>query len=161
MLTSYYAIPFATNFPPAVVRTDLVAVGLLNQAAAYSASYDLIHQFDPEAQVGFALNMYSWRGGDPTNPGDQQTAADFSDFYNRWFPDAVLRGEVDANFDGVITADEIHPELAGKADYAEELTDLQLDQVAKNPKTRVTSFASTRSAFLADAARKVIEWHPI
>jgi beta-glucosidase/6-phospho-beta-glucosidase/beta-galactosidase len=109
MLTSYYAIPFATNFPPAVVRTDLVAVGLLNQAAAYSASYDLIHRFDAQAQVGFALNMYSWRAGDPTNPGDQQTAADFSDFYNRWFPDAVLRGEVDANFDGVITADEIHP----------------------------------------------------
>jgi beta-glucosidase/6-phospho-beta-glucosidase/beta-galactosidase len=83
MLTSYYAIPFATNFPPAVVRTDLVAVGLLNQAAAYSASYDLIHRFDAQAQVGFALNMYSWRAGDPTNPGDQQTAADFSDFYNR------------------------------------------------------------------------------
>lgn len=39
--------------------------------------------------------------------------------------------------------------LAGKADYAEELTALQLDQVAKNPKTRVTNFASTRGAFLA------------
>ena len=117
MLTSYYAIPFATNFPPAIVRTDLVAVGLRNEAAAYSASYDLIHQLDPNAQVGFALNMYSWRGGDPTNPRDQQAAADFSDFYNRWFPDAVLKGEVDANFDGVITPDEVHPELAGKADY--------------------------------------------
>jgi len=117
MLTSYYAIPFATNFPPAIVRTDLVAVGLRNEAAAYSASYDLIHQLDPDAQVGFALNMYPWRGGDPTNPSDQQAAAEFSDFYNRWFPDAVLRGEVDANFDGVITPDEIHPELAGKADY--------------------------------------------
>ena len=117
MLTSYYAIPFATNFPPAIVRTDLVAVGLRNEAAAYSASYDLIHQLDPNAQVGFALNMYSWRGGDPANPSDQQAAAEFSDFYNRWFPDAVLRGEVDANFDGIITPDEIHPELAGKADY--------------------------------------------
>jgi beta-glucosidase/6-phospho-beta-glucosidase/beta-galactosidase len=117
MLTSYYAIPFATNFPPALVRTDLVAVGLRNEAAAYSASYDLIHQLDSNAQVGFALNMYSWRGGDPTNPRDQQAAADFSDFYNKWFPDAVLKGQVDANFDGVITADEIHPELAGKADY--------------------------------------------
>ena len=117
MLTSYFAIPFATNFPPALVRTDLVAVGLRNEAAAYSASYDLIHQLDPNAQVGFALNMYSWRGGDPTNPRDQQAAADFSDFYNRWFPDAVLKGEVDANFDGVITPDEVHPELAGKADY--------------------------------------------
>ena len=117
MLTSYFAIPFATNFPPALVRTDLVAVGLRNEAAAYSASYDLIHQLDPNAQVGFALNMYSWRGGDPTNPRDQQAAADFSDFYNKWFPDAVLKGEVDANFDGVITPDEVHPELAGKADY--------------------------------------------
>ncbi|MEI6698314.1 MAG: family 1 glycosylhydrolase [Mycobacteriaceae bacterium] len=117
MLTSYYAIPFATNFPPAIVRTDLVAVGLRNEAAAYSASYDIIHQLDPDAQVGFALNMYTWRGGDPANPSDQQAAAEFSDFYNRWFPDAVLRGEVDANFDGVITPDEIHPELAGKADY--------------------------------------------
>jgi len=117
MLTSYYAIPFATNFPPAIVRTDLVAVGLRNEAAAYSASYDVIHELDPNAQVGFALNMYTWRGGDPTNPRDQQAAAQFSDFYNRWFPDAVLRGEVDANFDGVITPDEIHPDLAGKADY--------------------------------------------
>jgi beta-glucosidase/6-phospho-beta-glucosidase/beta-galactosidase len=117
MLTSYYAIPFATNFPPALVRTDLVAVGLRNEAAAYSASYDVIHELDPNAQVGFALNMYTWRGGDPTNPRDQQAAAQFSDFYNRWFPDAVLRGEVDANFDGVITPDEIHPDLAGKADY--------------------------------------------
>ncbi len=117
MLTSYYAIPFATNFPPALQRPDLVATGLRNEAAAYSASYDLIHQLDANAQVGFALNMYSWRGGDPTNPADQNAAADFSDFYNRWFPDAVIRGEVDANFDGVITADEIHPELAGKADF--------------------------------------------
>ena len=117
MLTSYYAIPFATNFPPALVRTDLVAVGLRNEAAAYSASYDVIHELDPNAQVGFALNMYTWRGGDPTNPRDQQAAAQFSDFYHRWFPDAVLRGEVDANFDGVITPDEIHPDLAGKADY--------------------------------------------
>lgn len=39
--------------------------------------------------------------------------------------------------------------LSGQADYAEELTSLQLDQVAKNAKTKVTSFASTRVAFLA------------
>ena len=117
MLTSYYPIPFATSFPPAILRTNLVAVGLRNEAAAYSASYDLIHQFDADAQVGFALNMYSWRAGNPANPRDQRAAELFSDFYNQWFPDAVLRGEVDANFDGVITGDEIHPELAGKADF--------------------------------------------
>ncbi|CAN5763623.1 hypothetical protein BH10ACT9_BH10ACT9_02540 [soil metagenome] len=117
MLTSYYSIPFATGFPPAVFRPDLVAEGLRNEAAAYSASYDIIHQLDEDAQVGFALNMYAWRGANPANPADQQAAAVFNEFYNRWFPDAVLRGEVDANFDGIITADEIHPELAGKADF--------------------------------------------
>lgn len=39
--------------------------------------------------------------------------------------------------------------LSGQADYAEELTSVQLDQVDKNPKTKVTRFASTRVAFLA------------
>lgn len=39
--------------------------------------------------------------------------------------------------------------LSGQADYAEELTALQLDQVDKNAKTKVTRFASTRVAFLA------------
>jgi beta-galactosidase len=117
MLTSYYSIPFATGFPPAVFRPDLVAEGLRNEAAGYSAAYDIIHQLDPDAQVGFALNMYAWRGANPANPSDRQAAATFSEFYNKWFPDAVLRGEMDANFDGVITADEVHPELAGKADF--------------------------------------------
>ena len=117
MMTSYYAIPLATNFPPALFRPDLAAIGLRNEAAAYAGSYDLIHRFDDDADVGFALNMYSWRGANPANPVDQQVAADFSRFYNRWFPDAVVRGEIDANFDGVITPDEIHPELAGKADF--------------------------------------------
>ena len=117
MLTSYYAIPFTTDFPPALFRPDLVATGLRNEAAAYSGSYDLIHQYDGDAQVGFALNMYSWRPADPANPVDVQAAATFGDFYNRWFPDAVIGGVVDANFDGIITDDELHPELAGKADF--------------------------------------------
>lgn len=117
MLTSYYAIPLATNFPPALTRSDLVAAGLLNQAAAYSASYDLIHRYDDDAAVGFALNMYSWRPANPENPVDQRAAASFSEFYNRWFPDAVIRGQVDADFDGVIAPDEVHPELAGRADF--------------------------------------------
>jgi peptide/nickel transport system substrate-binding protein len=38
--------------------------------------------------------------------------------------------------------------LSGTADYAEELTPLQLDRVARHPKTAVTNFTSTRVAFL-------------
>ena len=117
MLTSYYSIPGTTGFPPAVSRPDLVAKGLLNEAAAYSAAYDIIHQLDPDANVGFALSMFAWRGADLTDPVDVQAAAQFSDFYNKWFPDAVIRGQVDANFNGVIDPGETHPELVGRADF--------------------------------------------
>ena len=117
MIPAYFAIPFTTGFPPAVLRPDLMAKGLLNQAAAYSASYDIIHQLDPVANVGAALSMWEWRGANPASAIDQQAAAQFSDFFNKWFPDAVIKGEVDANFDGVIEPDEIHPELAGRADF--------------------------------------------
>ncbi len=117
MIPAYFAIPFTTGFPPAVLRPDLMAKGLLNQAAAYSASYDIIHQLDPDANVGAALSMWEWRGANPASAIDQQAAAQFSDFFNKWFPDAVIKGEVDANFDGVIEPDEIHPELAGRMDF--------------------------------------------
>lgn len=117
MIPAYFAIPFGTGFPPGVLRPDLLAAGLRNQAAAYSASYDVIHQLDGDANVGFALSMFDWRGANPTSPRDRQAAAQFGEFFNTWFPDAVIKGEVDADFDGVIGTDELHPELAGKADF--------------------------------------------
>jgi beta-glucosidase/6-phospho-beta-glucosidase/beta-galactosidase len=117
MLTSYFSIPGTTGFPPAVMRPDLVAEGLRNEAAAYSAAYDIIHDLDPDANVGFALSMFAWRAANPTNPLDVQAAAQFSDFYNRWFPNAVINGQVDANFNGVIDPGETHAELIGKADF--------------------------------------------
>ncbi len=117
MIPAYYGVPFGTGFPSGVFRPDLMAKGLLNQAAAYSASYDIIHWFDDDANVGAALSMFDWRAANATSVIDQQAAARFSDFFNTWFPDAVIKGEVDADFDGVIEPDEIHPELAGKADF--------------------------------------------
>jgi len=117
MIPAYYGIPLATGFPPGVFRPDLMARGLLNQAAAYSASYDIIHQLDGNANVGVALSMFAWRAANPGSEIDQRAAAQFGEFFNTWFPNAVIRGEIDANFDGVLDADEIHPELAGKADF--------------------------------------------
>lgn len=117
MLTSYYGIPFGTGFPPSLLRPDLVARGLRNQAAAHSAAYDVIHQLDSTANVGIALNMVAWRGANPESLSDQRAATAFSNFYNRWFPDAVIGGRIDADFNGIIDDDEIHPELAGKADF--------------------------------------------
>lgn len=117
MIPAYFGVPFGTGFPPAVLRPDLMAVGMRNQAAAYSASYDAIHQLDDDANVGLALSMFNWRGTNPASPIDQQAAQQFGEFFNTWFPNAVIKGEVDANFDGAIGADEVHPDLAGKADF--------------------------------------------
>ena len=51
------------------------------------------------------------------NPLDVQAAKTWNKFYNNWFPNAVINGWVDANFDGIKTPDEIHPDFVGKADW--------------------------------------------
>jgi beta-glucosidase/6-phospho-beta-glucosidase/beta-galactosidase len=104
-------------FPPGVLRPDLMSTFLVNEANAYVAASKEIHLRDPGSQVGFTNSMSSFRPADPLNPLDQTAAAAFTKFYNEWFPDAVIRGDVDANLDGVITADEQHPEMAGSADF--------------------------------------------
>lgn len=104
-------------FPPGVFRPDLISTFLVNEANAYVAASGEIHARDPGAQVGFANSMTMFRPATPLNPLDVEAAAAFNDFYNRWFPDAVMLGRVDANLDGVITADEFHPEMAGSADF--------------------------------------------
>jgi beta-glucosidase/6-phospho-beta-glucosidase/beta-galactosidase len=104
-------------FPPGVLRPDLMSTFLVNEANAYVAASKEIHLRDPGSQVGFTNSMSSVRPADPLNPLDQTAAAAFTTFYNEWFPDAVIRGDVDANLDGVITPDEHHPEMAGSADF--------------------------------------------
>jgi beta-glucosidase/6-phospho-beta-glucosidase/beta-galactosidase len=104
-------------FPPGVLRPDLMSTFLVNEANAYVAASKEIHLRDPGSQVGFTNSMSSFRPADPLNPLDQTAATAFTIFYNEWFPDAVIRGDVDANLDGVITPDEHHPEMAGSADF--------------------------------------------
>jgi len=105
----------ASQQGPLWPRADLTAKALQNEAVAHAGAYDLIHQFDTSGdnQVGFTLSMFSWAPADPTNPVDIDAAAAFSDFYNRWYPNAVINGQMDSNFDGVITPDEIHPDMVG------------------------------------------------
>jgi beta-galactosidase len=117
-ITSYLNLPGTTpGFHPGVLRPDLFERDLIEQANANVAAYKAIHQFDSTADVGFVLNMISWQPLDATNADDVAATALINDFYNKWYPNAVIKGEVDANFDGVITADEIHPEMAGSADW--------------------------------------------
>ncbi len=126
ILTQFLAIPtLVPSWPPGTIRPDLAARFLVNEANGYVGAYDAIHTWDttgatagqPAAFVGFANNMIPARPANPVNPLDVQAADAWNAFYNRWFPNAVIDGWVDANMDGIKTADEIHPEMAGKADF--------------------------------------------
>ncbi len=126
VLTEFLAIPWVVpNWPPGVIRPDLASTFLVNQAVGHVAAYDAIHAWDTTAAtaggaaafVGFTHNMIPARPSNPVNPLDVQAADAWNNYYNNWFPNAVIDGWVDADFDGVKTADEIHPDMVGKVDF--------------------------------------------
>jgi beta-glucosidase/6-phospho-beta-glucosidase/beta-galactosidase len=126
VLTEFLAIPFVVpNWPPGVIRPDLASTFLVNQAIGHVAAYDAIHTWDitaateggPAAFVGFTHNMIPARPANPVNPLDVQAADAWNRYYNQWFPNAVIDGWVDADFNGIKTADEIHPDMVGKVDF--------------------------------------------
>lgn len=126
VLTELLAIPWVVpNWPPGVIRPDLASTFLVNQAIGHVAAYDAIHTWDtiaatesgPAAFVGFTHSMIPARPANPVNPLDVQAADAWNHYYNQWFPNAVIDGWVDADFDGVKTADEVHPEMVGKVDF--------------------------------------------
>ena len=126
VLTQFLAIPgLVPAWPPGVIRPDLASTFLVNEAKGHVAAYDAIHLWDTTsategkaaAFVGFTNNMIPARPANPVNQLDVQAANTWNAFYDGWFPNAVVDGWVDANFDGVKTADEVHPEFTDKADW--------------------------------------------
>ncbi|MFL6083585.1 MAG: family 1 glycosylhydrolase [Mycobacterium sp.] len=126
VLTEFLAIPgLVPNWPPGVIRPDLASTFLVNEAKGHVAAYDEIHKWDttvaragqPAAFVGFTNNMIPARPANPVSPLDVQAADAWNSYYNRWFPNAVIDGWVDANFDGIKQASEVHPEFMNKVDY--------------------------------------------
>ncbi|MCF6388419.1 family 1 glycosylhydrolase [Mycobacterium sp. MBM] len=118
VMTEFLAIPgLVPSWPPGVVRTDLAARFVGNEAKGHVAAYDAIHRWDDDAFVGFANNMVPARPANPLNPQDVAAADAWNKVFNQWFPNAVIDGWVDANFDGKKTADEIRPGFADKVDF--------------------------------------------
>jgi beta-galactosidase len=121
ILTQYLSPPVPGSpipyWPPGVVRPDLASTFLVNQAKGHVAAYDAIHARDENAFVGFTNNMIPARPANPVNPLDVQAADAWNNFYNRWFPNAVIDGWVDANLDGIKTANEVHDEFKDKVDF--------------------------------------------
>ena len=57
----------------------------------------------PKAFVGFTNNMVPARPANPLSQLDVEAADAWNKYYNNWFPNAVINGWVDANFDGIQT----------------------------------------------------------
>ena len=126
VLTQFLAIPgLVPSWPPGLIRPDLASTFLVNQAKAHVAAYDEIHAWDtteategqPAAFVGFTNNMVPARPANPVNPLDVQAAEAWNQTFNRWFPNAVIDGWVDANLDGIKQSNEVHEEFKHKVDF--------------------------------------------
>ena len=126
VLTQFLAIPgLVPSWPPGLIRPDLASTFLVNQAKAHVAAYDAIHAWDtteategqPAAFVGFTNNMVPARPANPVNPLDVQAADAWNQTFNRWFPNAVIDGWVDANLDGIKQSNEVHEEFKHKVDF--------------------------------------------
>jgi beta-galactosidase len=115
----YLNVPgiFASWFPPGVFNYQAVISVLMNEARANAAAYNAVKAQDATARVGLVQHFIAFR---PKRPGQRldRVGAQHADYlFNRTFVDAAIKGDYDANADGVIQPSEHHPELAHKSDY--------------------------------------------
>lgn len=81
-------------FPPGKKDPKLAAQVLLNMVNAHVQAYHVIHELQPEAQVGTAIN---YRGFTPASklPGDRWLAKAFHQLFNQAYPQALQTGKLD------------------------------------------------------------------
>ena len=115
----YLNVPgvFAAWFPPGVFNFGAVIQATMNEARANAAAYDAIKKADPAARVGLVQHFIDWRPKNPKSSTDRRGTSHADYLFNRLFLEAAIKGDYDANANGVIDAGESHPELARKADF--------------------------------------------
>ncbi|MCA9565751.1 MAG: family 1 glycosylhydrolase, partial [Myxococcales bacterium] len=98
-----------------------------NFIRAHVAMYEAIKEADTvdadgdgvAAQVGMTLSLVAWspaRDNEPSDDPEDVAAAELMRYvYHEMFPQAVIEGRFDPNFDGV--PEEEHPEWAGHLDW--------------------------------------------
>jgi beta-glucosidase/6-phospho-beta-glucosidase/beta-galactosidase len=115
---AYVSIPGVTGVKaPAVLSYAAAVEALKRMVLANAAAYDAVHDWDPRTPVGFVHNFLDWRPNDPARPEDATAAQHADRLYNRLFPNAVVRGELDLNANGVVDPGEERGSLRGKADF--------------------------------------------
>jgi len=117
--SGYVNIPGVVGdfFPPGVLNYPAAIRSLVNMVRANAACYDAIHKWDPHAAVGLVQNMVAFTPANPNSATDVMATKHANYLFNSWFLNAAVRGDIDANGNGVIDPGEHHRQLVGKADF--------------------------------------------
>ncbi|MEI6793188.1 MAG: glycoside hydrolase family 1 protein [Actinomycetes bacterium] len=94
------------NFPPGVYSFTAAVTAIRNLEAANSVAYAAVKKLDPSSKVGVVQNMIAFTPHDPSSAADVAATAHADYLFNRIFLNAAVRGDFDANADGIITPDE-------------------------------------------------------
>ena len=117
------------SFPPGVVFDVNRTIAVVKaQALAHVQAYDAIHAADTidadgdgkAALVSLAKHQRTFHPLDSTSAGDVAAAAHVEYLWNQWFPNVVILGNWDDDFDGTYTGpnDKMNdPTLKGRADF--------------------------------------------
>ena len=106
--------PDRTNPPGVSLRWAEAKTALVAMMQAHARMADAVHANAPGARVGIVYNLQAVSPRDPSSARDQQAAKDLSYLMNSLFLNGALKGEVDANLDGVTVHD---ASLAGRTDF--------------------------------------------
>jgi beta-glucosidase len=117
----------AGQWPPGVLDADRMVGVMKKQVEAHARCFDALHAADTvdadgdgkAALVSIAKHNRFYEPFDPTSDDDKAAAEHSRRFWNTWFLDAIVKGDVDEDFDDQLGAgDRVgDPKLKGRADY--------------------------------------------
>jgi beta-glucosidase/6-phospho-beta-glucosidase/beta-galactosidase len=117
------------SFPPGLVlNEDRAFAAGRNEIRAHAKCYDALHATDTvdadgdgkAAWVSIAAHMRTFHPIDDTSDGDVKAAAHARYVVNRWFLNAIVKGDYDDDLDETLTGPNDKsgdPTLKGRADY--------------------------------------------
>jgi beta-glucosidase/6-phospho-beta-glucosidase/beta-galactosidase len=117
----------AALWPPGVSDPERLATVMRKQVEGHARCYDKIHAADDgdadgdgkKARVSIADHHRVYEPLDPKSEADAAAVKHAKAFWNLWYLNAIVKGDLDENFDDEIGPGEPKgdPDLAGRADY--------------------------------------------